>query len=129
MRRPKPRADRWLTLLQVAERLDLTEKTPAERRRIVRRLFRKLEQQHHRKFLRSWGTGGEGSRLYVSLEAIELAMPWNPGPIGEMRSEVDGHAHRIRKLEDGQTEHARKIKRLVEFQRRAAELLADIGRE
>jgi hypothetical protein len=105
----------------------LTDRSPAERRRIVRRMFRRLERQHARRFLRSWGKGGERSKLYVSLEAIELAMPWCPGPLGEIRADVDDNTARLNRVEGTVSEHSGKIKRLQEFQRRAAQLIADIA--
>ena len=127
MRASKPRSDRWLTLLEVADRMKLTDRPPAERRRIVRRMFRRLERQHGRRFLRSWGKGGERSKLFVSLEAIELAMPWSPGPLGELRHEVGDQGARLKAVEGAIGEHSNQIKRLQGFQRRAAQLLADMA--
>ena len=106
----RPRRDRWLTLVQVAELLKLTHATKAARRRHVLRLIRGVEYRTRTQLARRFG-----NRLYVSVNALEALLPITENmaelerQMGAIRQnqdslnrKVNGHGSRIRKLELGQ---------------------------
>jgi hypothetical protein len=117
-RKPRPRQDRWLTLLQVAERMrqmghdDLPEKRP-ERRDRVRRDIRRLEQLHEVPLSKL-----HAGKLYVSIQALDHLKPL-PDPTEavllpdevsrvrviaeETRDQIRALKGRVRKLESRAT--------------------------
>lgn len=118
------RGDRRFSLAEVAALMKLTHANARERRRYVRRLLRRLEERDRTRYLHR---DSERGKLYITLSALEQIMPWDPGTFGKLRSDVDAHAMRIRRVEHRVKKHDRSIEKLHDWSRRSAELLTEIA--
>lgn len=110
-RKPEPKPERYLSVAEIAELMQLKHQRKDERRQYVRRLFRKLEKRDGRKYLHRFGPGR--GKYHVSLEAIDQIAPWDPGTLSEIRGgitqlnsavktlrrQLNGHGSRIGNLE------------------------------
>ncbi len=73
-RKGPPRRDRWLSMTEVADSMNLeSPATPERRREYVRRLIRRLEERDGTVYLRRFGRGR--GKLYVAVSALEQLMP------------------------------------------------------
>jgi hypothetical protein len=104
----KPRRDRWLTLIEVAEIMKLAHPNRDERRRYVRRAIRRAEQRDGCAY-----TKRVGKSLYVSVTALETLLPFDADTFTklgrsvadiaqiqrELRRQLNGHGSRLRVVE------------------------------
>jgi hypothetical protein len=108
MKPARPRRDRWLTLIEVAGIMKLSEPRRDERRRYVRRAIRRAEQRDGCLY-----TKRVGKSLYVSVSALESLLPYDAETFTKMgRSiadiaqiqreqgrQLNGHGARLRAVE------------------------------
>lgn len=121
------RRDRWLTLLELAERLNLPHESKDERRRVARRIIRRLEKRDGVLYTRTHGPPRPGSRVWVSIGAIEQLIPWDPGTLTAMRDDIDGLGVRVKRAERQIAGHDRDIRTLQLLQQKAAEFADAVG--
>lgn len=103
-----PRRDRWLSLVEVASIMKLTQPKREERRRYVRRAIRRAEERDGCSY-----TKRVGKCLYVSVMALETLMPYDAetftrlgrsvADMAQIQREhgrqINGHGSRIRAVE------------------------------
>lgn len=124
-RKGAPRRDRWLSMAEVAELMQVPKADREQRRLHVRRLLRRLEKRDGTSYLRRFGPGR--GKLYVAVSALEQLMPWDPGTLGRMRGDVDATAVRVTRLERRVTGHDRELEKLRSIGIKSAELAAAVG--
>lgn len=115
---------RRFSMLEVADLMQLKNRGAKERRRHVKRLIRRLEKRDGATYLHADTPGG---KLYVTLAALEQLMPWDRGTLSKMRGDLDELGTRVTRVERRVTITEKDISKLSDFQRRAAELLADVA--
>ena len=121
------RRDRYLTLLEVADLMKVPhrEKPPREDQRLRRqdayRMVRALEKRDGVPYMRSRGPRRPGSRLFVSVAAVEQLAAWDPGTLTAMREDIDVVAVQVRRAERRLDGHDRDITALKLIQQKAAE--------
>lgn len=119
------RADRWLKLADVAELMQLKQARKKDRRMFVWRMIRRLEARDGTQYMRRFGNGST-SPLWISLTAIEKLMPWEPGTVSAIRSDVNELGTRMKRAERKIVGHDRELSNHREWQRKAAELLTSM---
>ena len=105
---------KWLRLSEVADMLDLETDDKRERRRIVRRMFRRLEQRDGVQYLHRDSNGGW---LRVSIEKIEQLLPWEPGTMSGIRRDMGTINGQIRDLTRRANGHGARIRKLERFRK------------
>jgi hypothetical protein len=116
--------NRRFSMLEVADLMQLKNRGAKERRRHVKRLIRRLERRDAASYLHADTPGG---KLYVTLAALEQLIPWDRGTLAKMRGDLDELGTRVKRVEKRVTVTEKDIVRMGEFQKRAAELLADVA--
>lgn len=101
--------------------LKLPHHGKAERRRVIRRMIRRLEQRDGAKYTRTHGPERPGSRLFVSVAALEQLTPWDAGTLTAMREDIDGLGTRVKRAERRIDGHDRDIHALRVVQQKASE--------
>lgn len=106
----RPRRDRWLTLIEVAEIMKLAHPNRDERRRYVRRAIRRAEQRDGCSYTKRVGKLGQ---LYVSVSALETLLPYDAETFTKLgrsvadiaqiqrdhKRQIQGHGARLRVVE------------------------------
>lgn len=121
MSRPK----KWLKLSEVADLMGVKHEDPRERRRVVRRMFRRLEKRDGVQYLHRDSNGGW---LRVSVERIEQLLPWEPGTVSGIRRDMGTINGQIRDLTRRTNGHGARIRKLEKF-RKATEVFVSALRE
>lgn len=96
-RRRRPRRDRWLSLLELAQKLELAQPDPRVRRIYVQRVLARLGQRDGTTYLKRFGPGR--GKLYANMAVLELLDPDDPAMPGRMRADIDQLGSRVGRLE------------------------------
>lgn len=124
----KPRADRWLSLLEVADVLAKDKPRVAalsqkRRREYVLRMVRRVEKREGVRLSRRIGR-----EWFVSRNAVDALRKWNPDSLTELGRAVE-HLHAKQRDQQRQiNDHGSKIRALQEKQRLTSEYVAAIQR-
>jgi hypothetical protein len=116
---------KWLRLSEVADLLGLPQQDLRERRRVVRRMLRRLEQRDGVKYLHRDTKGGW---LYVSVAKLEELLPWEPGTLSGIRRDMTTVNGQIRELTRRTNGHGARIRKLEKF-RKATEAFVSAIRD
>jgi hypothetical protein len=108
---------RWLSLVEVADLLHL-DGTRANRRRAVRRLFRRLELRDNAVYLHKRGEHTSG--LFVSVDALSALDPHDPSTIQAIREDLNKALERAHRLE-------KRLKAVEAWAERASDYISRIG--
>lgn len=101
------RADRWISMAELAQLFDLKNQNPRHRRQYVRRLIRGLEKRDGRAYLQRFSdTKG---KLWIAVSTVERLLPWDAGTLSALRRDVDSLGGRIVRAEGKIEKHGRKL--------------------
>lgn len=119
----RPRADRWVTLEEVAKlaekhRPKLRALQGKNRRQYARRLVQRVEKLHERRYTKRFGR-----ELMVSVSALEHLLPWDATTITELEQSVAEIAQKQRDQQRQLNGHGARLRNLEEWRKLAGELL------
>lgn len=93
------RVGRYLSMGEVAALMKLPPATARIRAEKVRRLIRRLEKRDGANYLKLLG-----GQYYVAVGVLEQLLPWEPGTLHQLRSDVNDlavqQAHQNKRLND-----------------------------
>ncbi len=112
------KADRLLSMAEVADLMKLPPGSPHERARKVRRMVRRMERCEGAVYLRR-----VGRKWFVSMAAVELLSPWDPGTLGQLRSDVDDLRHNLHVQTRRINDHASFIRKQRHFNKLVAQVV------
>jgi hypothetical protein len=103
-RRPVVRRERWLSLVEVADLLKLTQPNRAARRRAALRIVRMAEHLNETKLTKRFG-----NKVYVSNVMVETLFPLSEDRVFNVESSLAELSQKHRALDRKVTNHGARI--------------------
>lgn len=114
------KADRLLSMAEVADLMKLPPGSPHARAEKVRRMVRRMEKRDGIGYLRR-----VGRKWFVSIATIEQLAPWDPGTLGQLRSDVDDLRHDLHVQTRRINDHASFIRKQRNFNKLVARVVKE----